>query len=305
MTRIFAQIAKISRQDIQPSRHQMYNADTRETKFMKFETIHNEQIQKIGFGTWSIGGGMSADRSKDARSLTALRSALELGYTHFDTAEMYASGHSEELLGQAVRESSIPREDLFITSKVSASHLRYDDLLRACERSLRHLGMDYLDLYLIHWPSRGIPLDETFRALDQLVREGQVRHVGVSNFSVKLLKQAQAESEAPIFTNQVPYSLADRSYVQNGVLDYCQENDILLTAYSPVEEGRLRTSPTLQSIADAHSATSYQIALAWLVSQPRVITIPMSFNPEHIAENFAAADIELSNDEIVQLNQLA
>ena len=272
---------------------------------MKFETLHNVQIPKIGFGTWSIGGGMSADRSQDARSLTALRSALELGYTHFDTAEMYARGHSEELLGQAVRESGFPREDLFITSKVSASHLRYDDLLRSFENSLHHLGMDYLDLYLIHWPSSSIPLNETLRALNQLVREGRVRHIGVSNFDLQLQKQAQAESEAQIFTNQVPYSLTDRSYVQNGVLDYCQGNDILLTAYSPVEEGHLRVSPTLQSIADAHNATPYQIALAWLVSQPRVITIPMSLNPEHIAENFAAAGIELSKDEIEQLNRLA
>ena len=272
---------------------------------MKYETLHNQRIQKIGFGTWSIGGGMSPDPSRDARSLVALRSALKIGYTHFDTAEMYASGHSEELLGQAVRESGIPRKELFITSKVSASHLRYDDLLNSLENSLCHLGMDYLDLYLIHWPSRGIPLKETFRALNQLVREERVRHLGVSNFDVELMKQAQVESETPIFTNQVPYSLEDRSYVRNGVLEYCQANDILLTAYSPVEEGRLRLSPVMQTIAGLHDATPYQIALAWLVSQPRVITIPMSFNPEHIAENFAAAEIELSAEEMEQLNQLA
>lgn len=271
---------------------------------MKYETLHNIQIPKIGFGTWSIGGGMSPDRSKDERSFRALRSALETGYIHFDTAEMYASGHSEVLLGQAVRESGVPREELFIASKASASHLRYEDLLRACENSLRHLGMDYLDLYLIHWPSGSIPLSETFRALNQLVREGQVRNIGVSNFDVRLLKQAQAESGTPILTDQVPYSLADRSYVRNGVLKYCQENDILLTAYSPIKEGRLRVSSNVQAIADAHNATPYQIALAWLVSQPRVITIPMSFNPEHIAENFVAADIELSVAEIEQITNL-
>ena len=272
---------------------------------MKYETLHNERIPKIGFGTWSIGGGMSPDKSNDKRSSKALRSALDIGYTHFDTAEMYASGHSEELLGQAVRESDIPREELFITSKVSASHLRHDDLLNSFENSLRHLGMDYLDLYLIHWFSSSIPLSESFRALNQLVREGRVRYLGVSNFDVELMKKAQAESEAPIFTNQVPYSLADRSYVRNGVLAYCQENDILLTAYSPVEEGRLRVSPVMQTIASAHEATPYQIALAWLVSQPRVITIPMSFNPKHIAENFAAAKIEISAEEMEWLDQLA
>lgn len=271
---------------------------------MKFETLHNKKIPNIGFGTWSIGGGMSPDRSKDERSLVALHSALETGYTHFDTAEMYASGHSEELLGQAVRESGVPREELFITSKVNASNLRYNDVLRACKNSLRHLDMEYLDLYLIHWPSGSIPLKDTFKALNQLVRESRIRHVGVSNFDVRLMKQAQAESEVPIFTDQVPYSLANRSYVNNGVLEYCQRNDILLTAYSPVKEGRLHVNSTLQTIADAHDATPYQIALAWLVSQPRVITIPMSFNPEHIAENFAAADIELSANEIKQLDKL-
>ena len=218
---------------------------------------------------------------------------------------MYASGHSEELLGQAVRESGIPREKLFIVSKVTPSNLRYKSVLRSCENSLRRLGMDYLDLYLIHWPSHSIPLNESFRALNQLVREGRVRHLGVSNFNVELMKQARAESESPIFTNQVPYSLSDRSYAQNGVLGYCQQNDILLTAYSPVKEGQLHVSPTVQAIADAHKATPHQIALAWLVSQPHVITIPMSFNPEHIAENFAAADIKLTDNEIEQLNKLA
>ncbi|GAB4431104.1 MAG: aldo/keto reductase [Anaerolineales bacterium] len=271
---------------------------------MRYETLHNLQIPKIGFGTWKIGGGMSADRSQDERSLKALRAALEVGYTHFDTAEMYASGHAEELLGQAVREAVTPRKKLFIVSKVVPSNLRYKDLLRACENSLRRLKMDYLDLYLVHWPSRSIPLRESFRALNQLLREGRVRHIGVSNFDVELLQQAQAESAAPIFTNQVPYSLSDRSYVRNGVLEYCQQNDILLTAYSPVDEGRLRVEATVQAIADAHNAMPYQIALAWLVAQPRVITIPMSFNPKHIAENFAATEIELSPSEMAQLDAL-
>jgi diketogulonate reductase-like aldo/keto reductase len=228
-----------------------------------------------------------------------------LGYTHFDTAEIYANGHTEELLGQAIREAGITRESLFITSKVDPANLRYRDVLASCEKSLRRLGLDYLDLYLIHWPSRGIPLEETFRALNQLVREGRVRHLGVSNFDVRLLVQARTESETPIFTDQVSYSLADRTYVRNGVLGYCQRNDILLTAYAPVERGRLRGSTVLRAIADAHAASSYQIALAWLISQPRVIAIPMSLNPQHQAENLAAADIELTEGEIEQLNKLA
>jgi len=277
----------------------------REANIMKHETFNGTRIPKIGFGTWKIGGGSHADPSQDKRSLAGLHSALELGYTHFDTAEMYANGHAEELLGQAIRESGIPREELFITSKVDPSNLRYQDVLNACEKSLRRLGMDYLDLYLIHWPSYDIPLDESFRGLNQLLHEKKIRHVGVSNFNVRLLQRARAEAEAPIFTDQVPYSLADRRYVQNGVLDYCQENNVLLTAYSPVEKGRLHADSALKSIAETHSATIYQIALAWLLSQPRVITIPMSLNPKHQAENLAAAEIELSEKEIEQLNGLA
>jgi len=272
---------------------------------MRYETFNSTKIPKIGFGTWNIGGGSHANPSQDARSLAALRSALEIGYTHFDTAEVYASGHAEELLGQVVRESNISREDLFITSKVDPANLRYKDVLEACEGSLRRLGMDYLDLYLIHWPSRSIPLDDAFRGLNQLVREGRVRQLGVSNFDVRLLEQARAESEAPLLTDQVPYSLNDRSYVRNGTLEYCQKNDILLTAYSPVKRVSRRNGSALASIAEAHKATSYQIALAWLVAQPHVITIPMSADAEHQADNFAAADIELSGEEIGQLNELA
>lgn len=269
---------------------------------MKYETLFNdERIQKIGFGTWRIGGASTPNPELDGNSLAALRSALDLGYTHFDTAEMYGAGHSEELLGQAIRQSRIKRETLFITSKVTPSHLRYDDVLSSCEASLRHLEMDYLDLYLIHWPSSTIPLEETFRALNLLLTQGKVRHLGVSNFDVEQLRQSQALSATPIVTNQIPYSLFDRSYVKSGVVQYCQAQNIIVTAYSPVKEGRLRVSASLESIADAHGATPYQIALAWLVQQPKVITIPMSFNPQHQAENLAAADIELTAAEMEEL----
>jgi diketogulonate reductase-like aldo/keto reductase len=147
--------------------------------------------------------------------------------------------------------------------------------------------------------------DESFRALNKLIRDGKVRHLGVSNFSVRLLKQSQEHSETPIVTDQVPYSIFERSYVKNGVLEYCQQNDILLTAYSPFEKGRLKQNQTHRSIAEAHRATTYQIALAWLIAQPRVITIPMSYNPKHIKENFESANIMLTEKEIKSLNELA
>lgn len=269
---------------------------------MKYETIHSFILPKIGFGTWTIGGESSPDPTIDSASMTALHSALEVGYTHFDTAEYYANGHAEELLGRAARESKIKHENLFITSKVSPEHLDYDDLIKSCENSLRRLGMDYIDLYLIHWPRVGMNLEEAFRALNKLVRDGKVRHLGVSNFKLKLLKQAQEYSETPILTNQVPYSLPNHTYVENGVLEYCQQNNILVTAYSPVKFRSIRVNKTLGDVAKAHAATSFQIALAWLVTQPRVITIPMSFNSAHIKENFDAAEIELTPNEIKLLN---
>lgn len=237
--------------------------------------------------------------------MAALRAALETGYTHFDTAEAYASGHAEELIGRAVRETNTQREDVFITSKVSEEHLQYDTVLRSCENSLRHLNMDYIDLYLIHWPgSIGTKYEETFRALNKLVRDGKVKYLGVSNFKLKLLKQAQALSETPILTNQIPYSLPNKTYVENDVIEYCQQNDILVTAYTPVKFRNLKVNKTIKDVADAHSATPFQIALAWLVAQPRVITIPMSYDPQHIRENFAAADIELTEEEFQILSGL-
>ncbi len=268
---------------------------------MKYESLRNLLIPKIGFGTWTIGGHSTPDHALDAPSLAALRSALDLGYTHFDTAEGYAAGHSEELLGLAVRQAGAARESLFITTKVSPEHLHYDDVLRSCEGSLRRLALDYIDLYLIHWPFPGMKLGETFRALNKLVADGKVRHLGVSNFNLKQLKESQSASATGILTNQVSYSLPDRTYVKNGVLAYCQESDVLLTAYSPVKRRYIKGNQGLKSIAAARGTTPEQIALAWLAQQPCVITIPMSSNPRHQAENLAAADLTLTKDELEQL----
>lgn len=268
---------------------------------MRYETIRNLQVPKIGFGCWLIGGQRTADPGTDAQSLQALRSALELGYTHFDTAEGYAAGHSEELVGQALREQRVPRESVFLTTKVSPEHLAYHDVLDNCAGSLRRLGLEYIDLYLIHWPRAGMHLPDTFRALNQLVREGKVRHLGVSNFDLDLLQQAVALSETPLLNNQVPYSIPVRTYQANGVLAYCQQHDILLTGYSPVKHSQLDELPALQAIARARGVTPRQVALAWLTSQPRVISIPQSFNPQHQAENIHAADLLLTPAEMEQL----
>ncbi len=271
---------------------------------MRYETVHGVTLPKIGFGTWKIGGAGSADPSLDSDSLAALRSALDMGYRHFDTAEVYAGGHAEELVGQALTASGVSREQVFVTSKVAPTHLSYKAVLTACEQSLKRLHTEYLDLYLVHWPNPLIKLEETFRALNELVRRGKVKHLGVSNFKLKMLKRARELSESPLVADQVPFSIPQTTYVKNGVLEFCIENETLLTAYSPLKFRDLNVNKTLKQIAEAHSATSHQIALAWVVSHPRVITIPMSYRPLHQRENLAAADIELSGAEMETLNAL-
>ncbi|HPP62371.1 MAG TPA: aldo/keto reductase [Anaerolineales bacterium] len=271
---------------------------------MLYETVHNFTLPKIGFGTWKIGGENHPRPEWDDRSLAALHSALAVGYRHFDTAEAYAKGRSEELIGRALRETYTRREEVILTSKVHPKNLSYKALIEACENSLRNLGTNYIDLYLIHWPTARMSMNATFRALNELVRDGRVKHLGVSNFNLRQLKQAQKFAETPIVANQVPYSLTDRSYVKNGMLEYCQQNDIFLVAYSPLDQGKLQSSRTLANIAAKHEASIHQIALAWLVSQPRVATIPMSFNLKHIQENFRAADIILTASEMRRLTNL-
>lgn len=270
---------------------------------MEFKTLPGgEKIPSIGMGTWRLGGNSTPDTSQDQKVLQALETALDLGYRHIDTAEMYGGGHTEELVGMVIK--NFPRQDLFITSKVWPTHLRYNDLLQACRGSLQRLGLDYLDLYLIHWPDESVPLSESFRALNELVRQGLARHIGVSNFDLDQLRRAAELAEAPIATNQVPYSLFNREYVENGVLEYCQRNGILLTAYTPVEKGRVNNERLVREIAARHQATAAQVALNWLVRQPNVITIPMSTNPQHLRENLEATRLELSPEEVAQLDRL-
>ncbi len=239
-------------------------------------------VDAIGLGLWDFGGGTSADYRRDDADLAAIHNAIAIGYRHFDTAEYYASGHSEELLGRA---------------------LRNYDLLAACERSLQRLQTDYIDLYLIHWPSETIPLAESMRALNHLVAQGKIRHVGVSNFDLPLLQEAVRLCETPLATNQVHYNVRHREYIQNGVIPYCQEQGILVTAYSPLLDGTLEDA-TVQAIAQRHNATPAQVALQWLIQQPQVIAIPKSSKRPRQQENWDATAVVLSAEDITKLNQL-
>lgn len=271
---------------------------------MRYRELHDGTfIPVIGLGTWRMGGASEPDPSQDELVLQAIRTALELGYTHIDTAEMYGGGHTEELIGQVIRD--FDRKSLFITSKVWHTNLRYPDVLRACENSLRRLGTDYLDLNLIHWPNQAVPLEETFRGLNELVRAGQVRYLGVSNFDLEQLVQAWDLSETPLVTNQVPYSISNRTYGRNGVLEFCRKHKMILTAYSPVDKGRVDEIRKLNLIARRMSASPAQVALSWLVTQPGIIAIPKSLNEEHLRENLEAANLILGVEEMNFLDRLS
>ena len=258
-------------------------------------------LPPIGLGTWAMGGQYAPDYRQDARALAAIDAALAMGYAHIDTAEQYAHGHAEELVGQAL--SEVDRDRVFITTKVRPPNLSNQLARESIDGSLQRLGVDVIDLLLIHWRD-STPLVETFGALNEAVHAGKVRHLGVSSFKLEDIREAQALSATPIVTNQVPYSVETRTYVQNGVIRYCQENSIVVTAYSPVEEGRLHVEQALTEIATTHEATPHQIALAWLVQQPWVITIPMSHNPVHLQQNLEAAKIQLSDAEMDRLTRL-
>lgn len=270
---------------------------------MQYETLPGGQsVPVLGLGTFGIGGGMRADKAHDEPDKQALRSAIEIGYILFDTAEIYGGGHSEELLGEVL--AGYRREDFFIITKVSPMHLRYQQVLSALEGSLKRLQTDYVDLYLIHWPNWRAHYEETFEALNRSVERGRVRYLGVSNFDLELLQRARSLADTPIAANQVPYSVRERKYIKNGVLPYCQENGILVIGYSPLQGGVLRDR-TVREIAEEHGATPAQVALNWLVRQPSVITIPKSEEERHQRENYESVGLNLTGEDVERLNRVA
>ncbi len=244
----------------------------------------------LGFGTWAL---------RDDAGRRAVLCALETGYRHVDTAEMYGN---EKPVGDALRRSDVPREDVFLVTKVSQDHLDASGVRHALRGSLDRLQTDYVDLLLIHWPSTtGVPLAETLGTMAELRAEGRVRHVGVSNFTVALLEEAQRVSPVPIFCNQVEY----HPYLsQQPVLECCRAGGILLVAYCPLARGRVFQDTVLQEIGQGHGKTAGQVTLRWLLQQPGVGAIPRSGSAEHIHENFDVFDFELSEEEMQRIFEL-
>lgn len=256
----------------------------------------------LGMGTWLMGGRDTRDPADDGRaSVEALTRGLNAGYRHIDTAEMYAGGFSEEIVGEAV--AGFKRESLFLTSKVWKTHLHYDDVLRAAEDSLRRLRTDYLDLYLIHQVNEDVPIRETMRAMNRLVDEKIIRWIGVSNFAVERFEQAQGWADSKVAVNQVHYNLQVREVEKSGLLEYCQTHDVMLTAWRPLQKGMLAEEPPrcLMEVAQRYSLSPYQTALSWLTSQKNVVTITKAADPDHLLENMQATEVELASDALEYL----
>ncbi|MFB0543747.1 MAG: aldo/keto reductase [Candidatus Bathyarchaeia archaeon] len=265
------------------------------------EIIEGVRIPVLGLGTWGVGGRKKANRSRDDAEVEALRAGIELGMTHIDTAEYYGNGHAEELVGVAIE--PYDRIDLFITTKVWPSHLHYDDLIDSMRASLRRLGLDYVDLYLIHWPNPEIPLEETMRALEHCAKDGYTRHIGVSNFPSSLVEEAQSHlREHRLVADQVEYSLVEQD-PQSELLPYCQLNDVTLIAYTPIAKGRLALpgNEVLDGLAEKYGKTQAQVSLNWLIGQEKVVAIPKASNPRHLQDNVGAVGWRMSEEDSERL----
>jgi len=256
----------------------------------------------LGLGTWMIGGDSQKDPFNDDRGqVAAIKRAIDYGITYLDTAEMYAQGHAEELVGTAIKDYD--RKKLFIVSKVWPSHLRYADLIRSCTASLKRLNTDYLDLYLVHMPNPEVPLLKTMKAMDKLKKEGLIKNIGVSNFSLESLQAAQSLTQNKIVINQVHYNLIFRQPEKSGLLDFCQMNDVLLVAWRPVEKGILAATrtPILDEICRKYHKTPAHVAINWLISQKNVTTLAKMLAENHLEENLGALNWQMDDSDIEKL----
>jgi len=252
-------------------------------------------LSEVGIGTWKFSGGVEP-----------IQRAIALGATHVDTAEMYGT---EDVVGQALQGR---RDQVFLATKVSGSHLRYDEVMSAADGSLGRLGVDHIDMYIVHWPNSRVPIAETMGAMEDLVEQGKVRYIGVSNFSVRELKEAQgAMTKHRIVSNQVLYNLRERR-IERDLIPYCKETGVTVVAYTPLDSGSLADKPlirgkqgvrALETIAGEVGKTKAQVALNWCLSRDNVITIPKANRVEHVEENCGASGWMLSSEQVRMLDE--
>ena len=254
-----------------------------------------ERVPAVGQGPWYF----AEDSRRRQDEITALRLGLDLGLTLIDTAEMYADGAAEELVGEAIAGR---RDQVFLVSKVLPDNATRSGTVAACERSLRRLRTDRIDLYLLHWRGHR-PVTGTLTAFAELQRAGKIRHWGVSNFDVSDMRElfALAGGRAAA-TDQVLYNLTRRG-IEYDLLPWCLERGLPVMAYSPIEQGRLLDRPALKAVAARHGATPAQVALAWVLRQDGVIAIPRAATPAHVRENRAALDLRLGEQDLAELDR--
>ena len=259
----------------------------------KYFKIIKEKIPVLGMGTWRIGGGMTADHSRDKEWAKVLRRGIELGLKLIDTAEIYGAGHSEEIVGEAIK--GYPRDELFIVSKVWPAHADREGVFKAVKGSMKRLGT-YIDLYLLHWPA-DVPICETMRTMEELVEKGYVRYIGLSNFEVSGIEEARScLSKVDIAAVQNKHNLLYRKY-EKDVIPYCEKEGMMFMSYTPIAKGELASNEFLADIGRKYGKTAVQVALNWLICIPPVIPIPKAGRIDHLEENTGAMEWRLSKED--------
>jgi diketogulonate reductase-like aldo/keto reductase len=253
------------------------------------------KVPALGQGTWRMGESKGAHKDE----VEAVRLGIELGMTLIDTAEMYGDGGAEEVVGEAIAGQ---RDRVFVVTKVYPYNATRTKMPEACERSLKRLRIDVIDLYLVHWRQKSPPLPETVDAFEKLRSAGKIKRWGVSNFDAGDMKELFAIAKGPnCAADQVLYNLEHRG-VEVDLMPWCRKNNVPTMAYSPLGHGRgFMTDPTLQKVAQRHDASAAQIALAWLLRQPNVITIPKASNLTHVRENARSIDIEFAKGDLEEI----
>ena len=253
-------------------------------------SAHGAQIPAVGYGTMLF--------PEPERAVELIVCSLECGYRHIDTARKYGS---EEWVGEGIRASGLPRKDIWVTTKVTEENAKADDFTRSVDTSLKTLGLDYVDLLLIHWPQPKVPLEETLGALAKARREGLAKNIGVSNFTVPLLDEAVGKCPEPLLTNQIEYHAYIR---QDKIIAGCGRHGLLVTCHVPLARGAVLEDPVIQDIAKSHGKTAAQVALKWLVQQPDMVVVPRALEYSEIKENIDIFDFELSENEMNQISGL-
>lgn len=257
------------------------------------------ELPVFGFGTWQMGGRETRDPNNDDKAdIFAIKSAIEIGLTHIDTAAWYAGGHTEKLVGEAIK--GFDRSKLIITTKVAPMNLHYNDVINSAKESLKRLGTGYIDVYVIHNPNPYINIKETMEAFDYLVEKQYINYIGLSNFNISQFKEAQRYSSNKIVCNHLHYNLKHRGPLLDGTIKYCQDNDVMIVAWRPVQKGVFTKEKIdiLENLCRKYGKTVNQIAINWLICQENVVTISKTRNIDHLKENLGAIGWSLEKEDV-------